>query len=168
MNIVIIGMPNSGKTTIAHELARMLGYRAIDTDRMIEKKAGMSINEIFEKYGEEEFRKMETAACKKAASLDRRVIATGGGTVIREENMIYLKQHGYVIYLKRPLEFLMTKLDTSRRPLLREGTDPMARLYKAREPLFEKYKDMSIKTDKSVFLMCKELKRRLKVQGVIK
>lgn len=168
MNIVIIGMPNSGKTTIARELARMLGYRVIDTDRMIEKKSGMSINEIFEKYGEEEFRKMETAACKKAASLDRKVIATGGGTVSRKENMIYLKESGYVIYLKRPLEFLKTNLDTSRRPLLRDGTDPMKKLYEERVPLFEKYKDMSIKTDKSVFLMCKELKRRLKVQGVIK
>lgn len=168
MNIVIIGMPNSGKTTIAYELAHKLGYKAIDTDRLIEREAGMNINDIFQKYGEEEFRYREKKICEKISKFDKRVIATGGGTVINEENMMNLKNNGYIIYLKRPLEFLKTNLDTSRRPLLRAEGDPMAKLYEERAPLFEKYQDMTIMTDKSVFLMCKEIKRRLKVQGVIK
>lgn len=168
MNIIIIGMPNSGKTTIAYELARKIGYKAIDTDRLIEKEAGMSINEIFKKYGEEEFRRRETKVCERVSKLDKRIIATGGGTVMREENMAHLKSNGYVIYLNRPLEFLKTNLDTSRRPLLRAEGNPMKKLYEERAPLFEKYADMTMKADQSVFLMCKELKRRLKVQGVIK
>lgn len=168
MNIVIIGMPNSGKTTIAYELARRLNYKIIDTDRVVEDAAGMSINDIFKNYGEDEFRRMETMACARAAKLDKHVIATGGGTVTREENMELLKKNGYVIYLERPLEFLKTNLDTSKRPLLREEGDPMTKLYEHRLPLFKKYQDMTMKTDKSVFLMCKEIKRRLKVQGVIK
>lgn len=168
MNIIIIGMPNSGKTTVAYELARRLSYKIIDTDKLVEEAAQMSINQIFERYGEEEFRRMETEACARAAKLDRYVVATGGGTVTREENMNLLKKRGFVIYLKRPLEFLKTNLDTSKRPLLRKKGDPMTKLYTERLPLFEKYQDMTIKTDKSVFLMCKEIKRRLKVQGVIK
>lgn len=168
MNIIIIGMPNSGKTTIAYELARKIGYKTVDTDKMVEHAAGMSINDIFKKHGEEEFRRMETEVCREVAKLDKRVVATGGGTVTREENMELLKKHGYVIYLERPLEFLKTNLDTSKRPLLREEGDPMTKLYEERQPLFKKYQDMTMKTDKSVFLMCKEIKRRLKVQGVIK
>lgn len=168
MNIVIIGMPNSGKTTIAYELARILGYRMIDTDKLVEKDAGKSINEIFEESGEEEFRRLETKACRQASEYDKKVISTGGGTVTREENIDILKENGYIIYLKRPLEFLKTNLDISRRPLLREEGDPMLKLYKERVQLFEKYQDMTIDTDQSVFLMCREIKRRLKVQGVIK
>lgn len=106
-NIVLTGMPASGKSTMGKGLARSLGREFVDTDLLIEAKAGMKISKIFEDYGEEYFRNLETEAVFEASKNCGVVIATGGGVVLREENIMALKQNGIVFFIDRDVEKLM-------------------------------------------------------------
>lgn len=112
-NIVLIGMPGSGKTTVGKILAEKLGRDFIDTDEEIIKKHG-DISAIFEAQGESGFRTIEAAVIKEVAALQSKVIATGGGAILKEENIDYLKQNGKVYFLDRPLEQMVA---TPGRPL---------------------------------------------------
>lgn len=113
-NIVLIGMPASGKTTVGRLLKNRLGRELLDTDSLIEEKTGMKIPEIFEKYGEAEFRRLETEVIKEVSRGNSCIIATGGGAILREENVRALKQNGRLFFLDRPLEMLVP---TKSRPL---------------------------------------------------
>ena len=113
-NIVLIGMPASGKSTVGSLLQRRLGRDFIDTDSLIAEKSGMEIKDIFEKYGEAEFRRLEAEAIKEIAPRNSCIIATGGGAILREENVRALKQNGRLFFLDRPLEML---IPTESRPL---------------------------------------------------
>lgn len=119
-NVVLIGMPSSGKSTVGRILAEKLGRELIDTDSLIEQRAGMSIPEIFEKYGEAHFRALECEAVKEASCKTACIIATGGGAPLREENVRALKQNGRVYFLDRPVEEL---IPTDHRPLSRTVED---------------------------------------------
>ena len=138
INLYLIGMMGSGKTTVGRELAAKIGYGFCDTDAVIEKVAGKSINDIFTSDGEEGFRELEGKVLGELAAFTRLAIATGGGIVLRRENWSYLQQ-GLVIWLDVPVEILLSRLagDTTR-PLLqvsdREGElktrlDQRKRLY---------------------------------------
>ena len=113
-NIVLIGMPASGKSTVGALLAEKLSRPLIDTDKLIEARAQMAIPEIFEKFGEKEFRRLETEAIKEASAQNSSVIATGGGAVLKEENVTALKENGRIYFIDRPLEALIPTVD---RPL---------------------------------------------------
>ncbi len=113
-NIVLTGMPGCGKSTVGKILEKLTGRELIDTDILIEKHTGMKISRIFEKYGEDAFRDMETRAIKEAASENNRIIATGGGAVLREENINALKSNGRIYFIDRPIHML---IPTSDRPL---------------------------------------------------
>lgn len=113
-NIVLIGMPGSGKSTIGKAVSKKLGRDFIDTDEEIKKEIGMEITEYFEKYGETDFRDKETEVVKRISALSGVVIATGGGAVLRSENTDALKMNGTLYYMDRPLEQL---IPTSDRPL---------------------------------------------------
>ena len=122
-NIVLIGMPSCGKTTSGKLLAQELGKEFIDTDLEIVKKAGMQIPEIFEKFGEEYFRNLESEVIKELSVKQSLVIATGGGAVLRPENVDALRQNGKIIFIDRPLDMLITTDDrplSSSRELLEE------------------------------------------------
>ena len=112
-NIVLIGMPGSGKSTIGKALAETLGREFLDTDDMITEMHGV-ISDIFANKGEAYFRDIETQAVKEASKKSGFVIATGGGAVLRKENVTALKQNGLVFFLNRPLENI---IPTSDRPL---------------------------------------------------
>lgn len=112
-NIVLIGMPGSGKTTVGRLLAGMLGRDFIDTDEVITEKHG-DISAIFETNGESGFRTVEAAVIKEVSAMQSKVIATGGGAVLREENIDFLKQNGKIYFLDRPIEQIVTTTD---RPL---------------------------------------------------
>lgn len=112
-NIVLIGMPASGKTTIGKILAKRLSRRLIDTDDMIVENSKKSISDIFNDEGEAAFRNLETEAVKNAAKESASVISTGGGAILREENVNALRENGKIYFLDRPLEML---LPTSDRP----------------------------------------------------
>ena len=113
-NVVLIGMPSSGKSTVGKMVASLLGREFVDTDELIVKLGGMPIPEIFATRGEAYFRDLESEAVRIAAKETCRVIATGGGAVLRVENVDALKQNGRVFFIDRPLEKLIT---TSDRPL---------------------------------------------------
>ena len=123
MNIVLIGMPGCGKTTLSLELRKMLGYKAIDSDRYIKKTSGMTVDELFE-IGEDFFRIEETKALVDIMSkYDRTVVATGGGVVERACNKEVLKQNGFVIFINRDLNEIRKVLTSKNRPLLRNNKD---------------------------------------------
>jgi shikimate dehydrogenase len=102
-NIVLIGMPGSGKSTIGKALAEKLGRAFTDTDGIITERYGI-ISDIFAQKGEEYFRNIEALAVKETAKKNGVVIATGGGAVLRQENVTALKQNGVIFFLNRPLE----------------------------------------------------------------
>lgn len=121
MKVFLIGMPGSGKTTIASKLAKALGYTYVDLDGSIEKEAHMFIEEIFEKYGEEKFRALETQALQKCPSDQNLVIACGGGIVTRKENKALMD--GVKFYLDTDIEIIKKRLeDDYQRPLLKKKT----------------------------------------------
>jgi len=135
---VLVGLMGSGKSSIGRRLAAHLGLPLIDLDNMIVEQAGCSIPEIFARDGEEAFRDMETAALRDALGR-RAVIATGGGIVMRAENMAMLKEHPPVIWLKASPEFLADRIDgDANRPLIAAGDtlNKLQELARVRYPLY--------------------------------
>lgn len=131
-NVVLIGMPGCGKTTIGKKAAEVLGKTFIDTDDEIVKFAGMSIPDIFSKYGEEKFRDIESDVIKNVSGMQSAVIATGGGAVLRERNVSLLKQNGFTVFIDRPVDKLVT---TSDRPLS-SNRDLLLRRYSERYGIY--------------------------------
>ncbi len=113
-NIVLIGMPSCGKSTVANEIKKALELPVIDTDDLVASEAGKSIPEIFNQDGEEAFRDIESAVIDKCSLQNGVVIATGGGSILRKENIIRLKRNGKIYFIDRPLNDLCP---TSDRPL---------------------------------------------------
>lgn len=124
-NIVLIGLMGSGKTTLGRHIAAKSGMEFVDTDELIIQKAGKPISKIFEDEGELFFRDLESEAVKEASEKTGAVISTGGGAVLREENIENLKKTGVLFYLKASPEALYERVkDDDSRPLLR-GDDPV-------------------------------------------
>ena len=145
-NIVLIGMPASGKSTIAKELSKKLNRSFVDTDALIVEKYG-AISDIFEKYGEEYFRSIETKIIKEVSSLSGIIIATGGGAVLKEENIRALKQNGKLYFLNRPLSEL---IPTSDRPLASDE-NKIKKLYNDRIDIYTNLAEeiITVKNDAS-------------------
>ena len=137
-NIVLIGMPGSGKSTVGRLLAEKLGKKFVDADEEISKKAGIPIPEIFCQQGEDSFRSMETAVLEELGKQSGLVIATGGGCVTREENFPLLHQNGTLFCLDRDI----ASLPTDGRPLS-QGGDLMD-MYRIRKPLYDLFADHHI------------------------
>lgn len=154
-NLVLIGFMGAGKTSVGKELAELLGCALYDTDQETERRAGMTIFDIFRFQGEESFRKMETDTLR--ALLDQAgqnggytVISAGGGLALREENQRLLREHAVCIYLKTSPEQVLLRLqgDTTR-PLLQGGNvrEKVEGLLAARGPVYEKAADIMANTD---------------------
>lgn len=141
-NVVLIGMPGCGKTSIGKRLAEQLDMYFTDTDALIIQKHG-SITDIFSNQGEPIFRQYEHQATAEVATLSDTVISTGGGIILDERNMQTLKKTGIVVFVDRPLVKLLSDIDTSSRPLLAQGKHKLSSLYDARYPLYQKYADIT-------------------------
>lgn len=137
-NIILIGMPGCGKTTIGKLLAEKLGRKFLDADAVLTENAGITIPEIFASEGEDGFRKRETNTLKEICKHSSLVIATGGGCVTRQENFDILRQNGIIVWLRRELAFL----PTDGRPL--SQTNDLNDMYRVRKPLYEAFADISI------------------------
>lgn len=144
-NIILVGMPGSGKSTIGKALSEALGKEFADTDEIIVNEHGV-ISDIFEKRGEKYFRDLEAVAVKSVALKNNLVIATGGGAVLREENVDYLRGNGFVFFLDRPLEDIMPTED---RPLSRDF-DALKKRYEERYDVYLSSCDMKIDVDGKV------------------
>lgn len=140
--IFLIGMMGCGKSATGKQLAHLLGWPFIDLDRLIEDESGLSIPEIFSRYGEEKFRLLEREALNKALVIRGPfVAATGGGTPCFFDNMLKMKEKGWVVYLRTPTEILMRRLagDLSERPLFysENGEKILTELMQKRNEYYE-------------------------------
>lgn len=125
-NLVLTGFMGTGKTTVGKKVARELGMEFVDTDKEIEQVTGLAVSEIFYRYGEIRFRSEEQAAVRRLAQGDNRVIATGGGVVLNQENMTHLRANGVVVCLAASPEVIYERVRRKKtRPLL-ATEDPKA------------------------------------------
>ena len=151
-NIVLIGMPSSGKSTIAKYLE---GYEVVDTDKLIIKKIGMPIKDYFAEYGEKAFRDIETEVISEIYKTAPKVISTGGGAILKEVNIKMLKQNGIVIFVNRNLERLAA---TSDRPLS-SNKDDLRKLYDYRLPLYKKAADVVVDNNSHISKAIEEVRK---------
>ena len=143
-NIILIGMPGCGKTTVGKMLAEQLGREFIDADKYLEASQSMTVPKIREQYGEPVFRKMESRVLQELGKRSGLVISTGGGCVTIPENYDQLHQNGQIIWLKRDLGLLPTE----GRPL--SQTNSLQDIYSKREPLYQKFADIIISNDDEI------------------
>lgn len=146
-NIVLIGMPGAGKSTVGVVLAKNMGFTFLDSDLLIQDKYKKLLHEIIEERGIEGFWQVENEV-NAGIRTEKSIIATGGSVIYEEEAMKHLKEIGVVVYLKLSLEELTVRLgDLNERGVtLKEGQD-LAGLYAERIPYYEKYADITIECD---------------------
>ena len=159
-NIVLCGFMGSGKSTVGRLLAEKMGRKLIDIDYYIVKKEKMSIPQIFEKYGEEYFRACETQACKELSQLSGCIISTGGGTLLREENVIEMKSNGVVFLLDVNADVVLSRLANDKtRPLLqREDKETAVKtLMQQRSPLYNRAADHIVNAELPPWQVCNKI-----------
>ena len=145
MKIILIGLMGAGKTTIGKELSNKLNLRFIDMDDEIEKQSKMSIVDIFEKYGENRFREIESKLLEKIALEDDIIISTGGGIIKVDDNRKLLKKQDNVVFLNGSIYTLVKNVsnDIYKRPLLKDCTDLYIKIEELLSERYEKYKESS-------------------------
>ena len=155
-NIVLVGMPGCGKSTVGGMLAALLHKKFVDIDAEIVKQAGMSIPEIFQESGEDRFREWETQVLTQIGKESGLVIATGGGAVTRSENYPLVHQNGRIVWLKRSIH----SLPTDDRPLSQKNR--LEEMYAVRKPMYEAFSDCAVVNDGDLNETVKQI---LEVEG---
>jgi shikimate kinase len=168
-SIVLIGMMGAGKSSVGRCLERRTGLRRFDIDDIVSKRFGKSVAEIFSELGEEQFRSAETEALATLSPDEPAIIVTGGGIVLREANVQYLKRLGVVVWLEADEEILFERATRRRnRPLL-NTSDPratMAKIFSERFPLYSAAGDVRVDTtnrnhDEVADLILSEMENRI-------
>ena len=144
LNLVLVGMPGCGKSTLGAQVAALLNRPFVDCDEEIVREAGMSIPEIFARFGETDFRRREAEMLRRVGRESGTVVATGGGAILREDNVRALRQNGRVCFLRRALE----QLPTDGRPLSGPD-DAIARLWRERREKYERCADFTVDNNSS-------------------
>lgn len=160
-NIFLIGFMGAGKSSIAKELSKKLQMNIVEMDQRIVQEQGMSINEIFEKYGEDHFRDIESQLILDLGNTEPVIVSCGGGVVIRQENSQYMKKSGKVVFLTAKPETIFERVRYSKeRPILNGNMNVefIADLMAKRLPLYEAAADVMIHTDgKTVAQIAEEI-----------
>lgn len=159
-NIVLIGMPACGKSTIGYWLSQKINYPFIDADKYLEEKENRIISDIFSKEGEAYFRELETKYLRELSKKQGIIISTGGGAVKKKENIDILKQNGIIIFLNRTIEDI-SKENHENRPLL-QNIENLWKLYDERIKLYKKYADITIKNDDDIDVIVERIVSTLK------
>lgn len=148
MKIVLIGFMGSGKTTTAKMLSKALGVELIDIDKIIVQKSKRnSVQEIFDLDGEDKFRMLESVAALEMDTKDSVIISTGGGIIMNEQNMSYLKNKAVTVFLKCKFETSKKRVGEKKsRPLFRDEKNAL-KLFNLRQPLYAGYSDIVVETD---------------------
>ena len=146
-NVILIGMPASGKSTVGVVLAKMLGYDFIDTDLLIQRQEGCTLDETIREKGLDAFLQIENSVCASVEA-SRTVIATGGSAVYGDGGMRHLKTLGEVVFLEAGLGTIRERLQDLRKRgvVMREG-QTLEDLFREREVLYRKYADLTVKED---------------------
>ena len=165
--IVLTGFMGCGKSTLGRLLAQRLGCQFVDLDGAIERQAGMTIPQIFDRQGEETFRLLETQKLKELLEDSSLVIATGGGAVLREENRALMLQKGVVVFLKAASDVIYQRISLNdRRPLAKgKSREEMAALYQSRMPFYQQCHICYEELDKTPLQCANELLLKLREEG---
>jgi shikimate kinase len=167
--ISLVGLPGSGKSTVGKHLARRLGIAFVDSDHVIEQRAGCSIRELFDRDGEERFRDIEQEVIDELTQASAHVLATGGGAVLRMENRQNLRNRGSVVYLKSYPEELFRRLRNDKsRPLLQvaDPLDKLRSLFETRDPLYRETAHFVLETGRpSVATLVNMIVMQLELSG---
>ena len=165
-NIVLIGMTGCGKSTAGRVLANHLQRIFIDLDDAVEIYAGETIPEMFAK-GEAYFRDQESGITREVSKRSGQIIATGGGIVLRPENISALKEKGVIIFIDRPLEKIRQDIEIKGRPLLEaSGKDHLDQMYADRYPLYQEYSDYQVVNNASFDDLLEDIARIItKIEG---
>ena len=160
-NIYLIGFMGAGKSTVAKELAAKTGARRIEMDQMIVEQQGMAISEIFEKYGEEHFRELETELLRSFLKEENLVVSCGGGSVLRDENARLMKESGRIVLLTAAPETIYERVrHSTERPILNGNMNVafIRELMEKRRERYETVADQTIATDgKTAAEICREI-----------
>ncbi len=153
MNLILIGFRGAGKTTVGKILARRTGREFIDTDELIERRIGLTIQEIVAQKGWTFFRDLERKVISEVAHTDSKIIAAGGGSVLAEENVKAFRKNGLIIWLKADLQIIAARLrkdpekNAQRPSLTGKGTmHEIEEVFRAREPIYAQIAMMEIDT----------------------
>jgi len=164
-NIVLIGFMGAGKSTISDYLSTMFAMDIVEMDQVIAEREGMSISDIFETYGEEYFRNLETNLLIEMQEKQNVIISCGGGVAMRERNVTEMKKNGRVVLLKANPETILDRVkDSDERPLLNghKNVEYIGKLMEARREKYEAAADIVVETDnKSVLQICEDLIQKL-------
>lgn len=156
-NVVLIGMPSSGKTTVGKRLAELTEREFVDTDEEIIKRIGTSIADFFAKNGEEAFRKIESEVLSEYAKRAGLIVATGGGAVLKNENVRAIKRNSIAVFLDRPLDLLVA---TSDRPLASDK-DKVKKLYEQRYDIYKSVADEIVDGSGDIDEVANQIRRKL-------
>ena len=169
-NIFLIGFMGCGKSTVASKLNQMYRMHVVEMDQELSDRQKMSISDIFEQYGEEYFRDLESALVREIAMGSQQVVSCGGGVVLREQNVVEMKKSGYIVLLTaKPENVLKRVIDNDDRPILkgRKTVEDIAALMEVRRAKYEAAADVVVATDdKSIEEICTEILEKIREIGV--
>ena len=175
MNIVLIGFRCTGKSTVGRMLADRAGWEFVDADETLEKRAGKTVREIFEELGESYFRKVESEVIEELSRLNGKVIATGGGAVLKRKNIQNLKRNGILVLLDAHPDVLFERVrrdpkSATLRPALTHLNlaEEIKQQYELRRPYYQKAADVTIHTsERPVAQVTEDLERVLRGRGIL-
>ena len=165
-HLYLIGMQGCGKSSLGKRTAKETGVPFADTDALVAGSAGGTVNDFFERYGEEAFRRAETRMLAELTRAKPMIISTGGGSVMSRENRLIMRSWGTIVLIDRPLEDILGDIKLDRRPDLRPGgLEEVERIYRERIPIYRELADITLRNDQgyhmALYILTRLVKERM-------